>query len=113
MAHQRSRHTVSPVGGRQRREARAIRSLLPTTRSSYLRRRGGCRPCCRPPSIRPCAEQAVLPLAIEARCDVVVEGECVPGEATIRLQRRGDTFKRAAAVGPGWQVQERTERAVD
>src|SRR5437879_1128820 len=43
----------------------------------------------------------------------MVEGEGVPGEATIRLQRRCDPFEGAAAVGPRGQVQERAEGAVD
>ena len=45
--------------------------------------------------------------------DPVVERERVPGEPSARPERRGDALERAAAVGPGRQVQERAERAVD
>jgi len=55
----------------------------------------------------------VLVLAVQARRDLVVEGEGVPGEPSVRPQRPGDAFERAAAIGPGLQVQERAEGAVD
>ena len=55
----------------------------------------------------------VLVQPVEARRDVVVEGKRVPGEPPARPERRGDALERAAAVGPGRQVQQRAERAVD
>ena len=55
----------------------------------------------------------VLVLAVQARRDPVVEGEGVPGEPPARPERGGDALEGAAAVGPGRQVQERPERAVD
>lgn len=54
-----------------------------------------------------------LILAVRARRDLVVEGEGAPGEPSARRQRPDDAFERAAAVGPGLQVQERAEGAVD
>ena len=45
--------------------------------------------------------------------DPVVEGERVPREPAVRPERRGDALERASAVGPGREVQERAERAVD
>jgi hypothetical protein len=44
---------------------------------------------------------------------VVVEGERVPGEPPARPRRCGHGLEEAAAVGPGGQVQQRAERAVD
>jgi hypothetical protein len=55
----------------------------------------------------------VLVLAVEARGDPVVEGKGVPGEPPFLPERGGDALEGAAAVGPGRQVQERAERAVD
>jgi len=43
----------------------------------------------------------------------VVEGKGVPGEPPGRTERSGDALKGAAAVGPGWQVQEGAEPAID
>jgi len=48
----------------------------------------------------------LLVLAVQARGDVVVEGEGVPGEPSPGLERGGDPFEGAAAVGPGRQVQQ-------
>jgi hypothetical protein len=47
----------------------------------------------------------VTVLTVEARGDLVVEGEGVPGEPATRPERGGDAFEGAAAVGPGRQVQ--------
>src|SRR4051794_21189689 len=55
----------------------------------------------------------LLMLSIEARGDVVVKGKSIPGKPPIRAERGGDALERAAAVGPGRQVQERAERAVN
>jgi len=55
----------------------------------------------------------LLALAIEVRGDVVVEGQGVPGEPPLRPERDGDALEGAPPVGPGRQVQQRTERAVD
>ena len=52
-------------------------------------------------------------LAVEARGDPVIEREGVPGEPSARPERRRDPFEGPPAVGPGRQVQERAERAVD
>jgi hypothetical protein len=46
-------------------------------------------------------------LAVYRGRDVVVEGECVPGETTVRQQRRRDALEAAATVGPGGQMQQR------
>jgi hypothetical protein len=46
-------------------------------------------------------------LSVQACRDPVVEGERVPGEPSAQSERRSDTLKGAAAVGPGRQVQER------
>src|SRR3954451_15306034 len=43
----------------------------------------------------------------------MVEGECVPGEATVRPERRRDALEAAAAIGPGGQMQQRPAGAVD
>src|SRR6516162_2973772 len=48
-----------------------------------------------------------------SRGDVVVEGKGVPGEPSSRSERSGDPVKGTAAVGPGRQMQQRPERAVD
>jgi hypothetical protein len=55
----------------------------------------------------------LLVLTIEARGYAVVEGKGVPGEAPVWWERGGDTLERVAAVGPGGQVQQRAEGAVD
>ncbi len=55
----------------------------------------------------------VLVLPIEACRDPVIEGEGVPSEPSTWSQRRRDALEGATAVGPGRQVQERAERAVD
>ena len=52
-------------------------------------------------------------LAVYGRRDVMVEGECVPGEATVRQERRRDALEAAATVGPGGQMQQRAAGAVD
>jgi hypothetical protein len=51
--------------------------------------------------------------SVEARGDVVVEGEGIPGKPAVRQERGGDPLEGAPAVGPGRQVQQRAERAVD
>jgi hypothetical protein len=38
--------------------------------------------------------------------DVMVEGECVPGEAPVRQERRRDALEAAATIGPGGQMQQ-------
>src|SRR6266850_5387211 len=43
----------------------------------------------------------------------MVEGECVPGEATVRQERRRDALEAAATIGPGGQMQQRPPGAVD
>jgi hypothetical protein len=55
----------------------------------------------------------VLVLAVEARRDSVVEGERIPGKATTRSQCGRDVLEAPATVGPGREVQQRPERAVD
>ena len=52
-------------------------------------------------------------LAVHGRRDVVVEGECVPGEATVRQERGRDALEAAATIGPGGQMQQRPAGAVD
>ena len=47
----------------------------------------------------------VLRFAIQPHRDSVIEGERVPSEPSIGLQRRGDPFEGAAAVVPRGQVQ--------
>ena len=42
----------------------------------------------------------------------MVEGECVPGEATVRQQRRRDALE-AATIDPGGQMEQRPAGAVD
>jgi hypothetical protein len=53
------------------------------------------------------------PEAVVGRRDVRVEGERVPCEPPAGLERVGDPLEHAAAVGPGRQVQQAPERAVD
>ena len=45
-------------------------------------------------------------LTVEGGCDVMVESEGVPGEATVRPKRCGDPLEAAAAIGPRRQVQQ-------
>jgi hypothetical protein len=52
-------------------------------------------------------------LAVYGRRDVMVEGECVPGEATVRQERRRDALEAAATIGPGGQMQQGPAGAVD
>ena len=52
-------------------------------------------------------------LAVDGGCDVMVEGERVPGEATVRQKRCGDPLEAAATIGPRGQMQQRPPRAVD
>ena len=47
-------------------------------------------------------------LAVYGGCDVMVEGERIPGEAAVtRQKRRRDPLKAAATIGPGGQMQQR------
>ena len=52
-------------------------------------------------------------LAVYGGCDVMVEGERVPGEAAVRPKRRRDPLEAAATIGPRGQMQQRPPRAVD
>src|SRR5436190_2101570 len=52
-------------------------------------------------------------LAVYGGCDVMVEGERVPGEAAVRPKRCRDPPEAAATIGPGGQMQQRPPRAVD
>ena len=52
-------------------------------------------------------------LAVYGGCDVMVEGECVPGEAAVRPKRCRDPLEAAATIGPRGQMQQRPPRAVD
>jgi hypothetical protein len=52
-------------------------------------------------------------LAVYGGCDVMVEGERVPGEAAVRPKRCRDPLEAAATIGPRVQVQQRPPRAVD
>jgi hypothetical protein len=52
-------------------------------------------------------------LAVDGGCDVMVEGERIPGEAAVRLKRRRDPLKTAATIAPGGQMQQRPAGAVD
>src|SRR5262245_40978826 len=51
--------------------------------------------------------------AVEGRRDAVVEGIRVPREPSTRSEARGYPLERPAPVGPGRQMEERPERAVD
>src|SRR5919202_3479777 len=51
--------------------------------------------------------------AVDGRCDVMVEGEGIPGEAAVRPKRRRDPLKAAATIGPRGQMQQRAPTAVD
>src|SRR3954454_24393888 len=50
---------------------------------------------------------------VYGRCDVMVEGERIPGEAAVRPKRCRDPLKAAATIGPRGQMQQRTPGAVD
>src|SRR6059058_2400912 len=51
--------------------------------------------------------------AVYGGCDVMVERERIPGEATVRPKRRRDPLKAAATIGPRGQMQQRPPGAVD
>ena len=55
----------------------------------------------------------LLPFAVDARGDVRVEDEGVPGEAPAGPERSMDALEHAAPVGPRRQVEQRTEGDVD
>jgi hypothetical protein len=46
-------------------------------------------------------------LAVYGGCDVMVEGERVPGEAAVRPKRCRDPLEAAATIGPRGQMQQR------
>src|SRR5919197_936413 len=50
--------------------------------------------------------------AVYGGCDVMVEGERIPGEAAVRPKRRRDPLE-AATIGPRGQMLQRPPRAVD
>ena len=52
-------------------------------------------------------------LAVHGGCEVVVEGERVPGEAAVRPKRCRDQLEAAQTIGPRGQMQQRPPRAVD
>src|SRR5947208_171683 len=52
-------------------------------------------------------------LAVYDGCDVMVEGERVPGEAAVRPKRCRDPLEATATIGPCGQMQQRPPRAVD
>src|SRR5919202_6299167 len=52
-------------------------------------------------------------LAVDGGCDVMVEGERVPGEAAVRPKRCRDPLEAAATIGPRGQMQQRPPWAVD
>src|SRR6266498_2922648 len=58
-------------------------------------------------------QRCVGVLAVYGGCDLMVEGERVPGEATVRPKRCGDRLKAAATIGPRGQMQQRPAGAVD
>ena len=49
-------------------------------------------------------------LAVYGGCDVMVEGERIPGEAAVRPKRRRDPLEAAATIGPRGQMQQRPRR---
>ena len=51
--------------------------------------------------------------AVYGGCDVMVEGERVPGEAAVRPKRCRDPLEAAATIGLRGQMQQRPPRAVD
>jgi hypothetical protein len=52
-------------------------------------------------------------LSVQPGSDLMIEREGVPYEPSAGTERRRNTFEGTASVGPGRQVQERPERAVD
>src|SRR5438874_855348 len=52
-------------------------------------------------------------LAVYGGCDMMVEGERVPGEAAARPKRCRDPLEAAATIGPRGQMQQRPPRAID
>src|SRR6185503_5315264 len=44
---------------------------------------------------------------VEMHGDVVIERKGVPGEPPVLSEQGSNTLEGAAAIGPGWQVQER------
>src|SRR5262245_11531133 len=58
-------------------------------------------------------QRAVLRLAVKLHRDLRIEDEGIPREPPAWPKRSRDTLERAAAVSPGWQMQERPERAVN
>jgi hypothetical protein len=58
-------------------------------------------------------QRCVGVLAVYGGCDLMVEGERVPGEAAVRPKRCGDRLKAAAAIGLRGQMQQRPAGAVD
>src|SRR4051794_3610007 len=51
--------------------------------------------------------------AVQGGCEVMVEGERVPGEPAVRPKRCRDALEAAAAIGPRGQMQQRAAGAVD
>jgi hypothetical protein len=51
--------------------------------------------------------------AVYGGCNVIVEGERIPGEAAVRPKRRRDPLKAAATIPPRGQMQQRPPGAVD
>src|SRR4051812_2912636 len=62
--------------------------------------------------VRVCHRRVGVP-AVESGCEVMIERECVPGEAALRPKRRRDPLETAASIRPGGQVQRRPAGAVD
>ena len=52
-------------------------------------------------------------LAVYGGCDVMIEGERVPGEAAVGPKRCRDPLEAAATIGPRGQMQQGSPRAVD
>jgi hypothetical protein len=48
--------------------------------------------------------------AVYGGCNVIVEGERIPGEAAVRPKRRRDPLKAAATIPPRGQMQAETAR---
>jgi hypothetical protein len=51
-------------------------------------------------------QRRVSMLAVYSGCDVMVEGERVPGEAAVRPKRCRDPLEAAAPIGPRGQMQQ-------
>src|ERR671937_1444938 len=51
--------------------------------------------------------------AVDGGCEVMVEGERIPGEAAVSPKRRRDPLEAAATIGPRGQMQQRPPGAVD